>query len=380
MRAILPAVLLCLCGLASAAPYTCPPAFNASQLGCTFVSHGGTTTFKANFSLQATGSTNLNSIMALEVSVGGVPCFSNFFSPVAIGNPGRPDLIVTANVNASCTFDVSSKQPVEVVAVGIYYNATPTYIAVNAESIGFVPDRHLDVFTVGVGTVASSDGAINCGSDCSQTYAAPATVTLTATAAPGSVFSNWSGDCSGTATSCVLLVSEIRNVTAIFAVAEPPRVVEFYNAPLDHYFITGDPAEAAAIDSGAAGPGWLRTGYSFRQGGDTPVCRFYGSTSPGPNSHFYSALAYECAYLKALQRATPVSAPRWNYEGLAFASSLPANGTCPVGTIPVYRAYNNGFARGKDSNHRITIDPNALQQVVAQGWKYEGIVMCAPPQ
>ncbi|MEP7084721.1 MAG: hypothetical protein ABI854_08290, partial [Betaproteobacteria bacterium] len=32
-------------------------------------------------------------------------------------------------------------------------------------------------------------------------------------------------------------------------------VIEFYNTPLNHYFITADPAEQAGIDAGSAGPG-----------------------------------------------------------------------------------------------------------------------------
>src|SRR5438094_9976948 len=62
-------------------------------------------------------------------------------------------------------------------------------------------------------------------------------------------------------------------------------VVEFYNSTLDNYFITADPTEAAAVDAGAAGPGWSRTGFNFSSGGPTAVCRFYGSVTPGPNSH-----------------------------------------------------------------------------------------------
>src|SRR5262249_13750244 len=38
--------------------------------------------------------------------------------------------------------------------------------------------------------------------------------------------------------------------------------VEFYAAALDHYFISTDPAEIAALDSGTI-KGWSRTGYSF---------------------------------------------------------------------------------------------------------------------
>ncbi|MEO8133563.1 MAG: hypothetical protein ABI831_06285, partial [Betaproteobacteria bacterium] len=63
----------------------------------------------------------------------------------------------------------------------------------------------------------------------------------------------------------------------------PNTVAEFHNSTLDHYFITADPNEMAAIDSGGAGPGWARTGAPFLAGGATAVCRFYGSQAPGPN-------------------------------------------------------------------------------------------------
>ena len=155
-------------------------------------------------------------------------------------------------------------------------------------------------------------------------------------------------------------------------------VVEFYNTNLDHYFITADANEAAGIDGGSAGPGWIRTGNSFKSGGSTAVCRFYGSQIPGPNSHFYTASASECDGLKQLQTTTPAAQKRWNFESLDFISSPPTNGICPSGTAPVYRAYNNGFARRVDSNHRISSATAAIQEVVARGWIDEGIVMCAP--
>ena len=171
------------------------------------------------------------------------------------------------------------------------------------------------------------------------------------------------------------------------AIASTP-VVEFYNTILRHYFMTANPAEAAAVDAGAAGPGWQRTGLTFRAGGLTLVCRFYGNTNPnpatgniyGPNSHFYSADPVECAGLKALY--TPF-AKGWKFESYDFATTKPlfaSNNatTCPAGTVPVYRAYNDGFARGIDSNHRLTSNLDTYQQMVASGWKAEGIAMCAP--
>ena len=174
------------------------------------------------------------------------------------------------------------------------------------------------------------------------------------------------------APNTVQLLLATANVTATGTVAE------FYNTNLDNYFITADAGEAAAIDGGSAGPGWSRTGYTFKSGGATSVCRFYGSMSPGPNSHFYTADSGECDYLKQLQASTPSTQKRWNYENLDFLTTAPYNSTCQTGTTPVYRAYNNGFSRNIDSNHRITTSQTAIQQVVSRGWSSEGVVMCAP--
>ncbi|MBK9607175.1 MAG: PQQ-dependent sugar dehydrogenase [Betaproteobacteria bacterium] len=159
---------------------------------------------------------------------------------------------------------------------------------------------------------------------------------------------------------------------------ETHAVVEFHNTNLDHYFLTADAAEATAIDSGSAGPGWSRTGNTFKAGGGTTVCRFYGSVSPGPNSHFFTADSAECAQLQQLQAATPATQKRWNFEGMDFLTTAATNGVCAGGTLPLYRAYNNGFALGIDSNHRITGSQIAMQQMVSRGWANEGVVMCAP--
>jgi hypothetical protein len=174
------------------------------------------------------------------------------------------------------------------------------------------------------------------------------------------------------ATSAVLARYVLSGATASLS------IVEFYNTNLDHYFITADANEAVGIDGGSAGPGWVRTGNSFKSGGSTPVCRFYGSQVPGPNSHFYTLAGVECDGLKQLQAITPASQKRWNFESLDFISTPPTNGTCPTGTTPVYRAYNNGFARGVDSNHRFSSSAAAIQDVVTRGWINEGVVMCAP--
>ncbi|MEP7317051.1 MAG: VCBS repeat-containing protein, partial [Sphingomicrobium sp.] len=158
----------------------------------------------------------------------------------------------------------------------------------------------------------------------------------------------------------------------------PGQVVEFYNNILDNFFITGDPIEQKAVRDGAAGPGWCVTGEHFTASGPSKVCRFYGSLSPGPNSHFYTIDPAECQQLKDLQATTPITQKRWNFESNDFSSASPVGGACGAGLIPVYRAYNDGFAKGIDSNHRITSNAGDYMAQIANGWKGEGIVMCAP--
>lgn len=161
------------------------------------------------------------------------------------------------------------------------------------------------------------------------------------------------------------------------------RVVEYYHKGLDNYFITADPVEQAAVDAGAAGTAWQRTRGTFKAGGTSPVCRFYGNnninpatgTRFGPNSHFYTADAAECAGLKA---ACTAAGKSWSFESNDFNTTPAVNGGCAPGLVPVYRAYNNGFARGIDSNHRITSSQAVIADMVARGWISEGVVMCAP--
>lgn len=68
----------------------------------------------------------------------------------------------------------------------------------------------------GSGTVTSTPSGISCGSVCSADYEHGSSVTLTAVPTSGSLFSGWSGACSGTG-SCVVTVDSAKSVTATFA-------------------------------------------------------------------------------------------------------------------------------------------------------------------
>ena len=66
------------------------------------------------------------------------------------------------------------------------------------------------------GTVTSSPAGINCGNDCSESYASGTGVTLTAAPAQGASFAGWSGACTGSNTTCTLTINGARSVTATF--------------------------------------------------------------------------------------------------------------------------------------------------------------------
>ena len=68
----------------------------------------------------------------------------------------------------------------------------------------------------GSGTVIDDSGAIVCGNTCSAVYNIRTSVTMTATAATGSVFNGWSGSCTGQNYICTIAMNADANVAAIF--------------------------------------------------------------------------------------------------------------------------------------------------------------------
>lgn len=155
-------------------------------------------------------------------------------------------------------------------------------------------------------------------------------------------------------------------------------VVEFYNAALDHYFITAVTQEIAVLDTGAI-PGWSRTGQTFNTyltatAGTSPVCRYYIPPAQG-NSHFFSVFASECDII-------PQRFPTFVFEGAnVMYMFMPdaTSGTCPVGSVAVYRVWNQRV----DSNHRYMVSLALRDQMVARGYVAEGygpqgVAQCAP--
>lgn len=78
----------------------------------------------------------------------------------------------------------------------------------------------------GTGVVASSPAGINCGTDCSETYDTNTLVFLTATSSLDSVFSGWSGACSGGAATCSVTVDAAKTVTGNFTRLFPLSILK----------------------------------------------------------------------------------------------------------------------------------------------------------
>ncbi len=77
----------------------------------------------------------------------------------------------------------------------------------------------------GAGSVTSVPAGINCGATCGAYFAIGSTVTLTATAASGSVHTGWSGGGTGTSSTRVVTLNTATSVTATFGVAAAFRVL-----------------------------------------------------------------------------------------------------------------------------------------------------------
>ena len=156
----------------------------------------------------------------------------------------------------------------------------------------------------------------------------------------------------------------------------PITVVEYFNATLNAYFITGRSTEQNALD---ASPYFLRTGMSFSAlptnpvtGGTGAICRFYvGLTAPYTSSHFYGRQGVDCESLRSK------NLPGFTWEGFdfAFPSMSTSTGICPSGTKPTYRGFRPASG-GVTPNHRYSADLTTYSRAVSLGFVGEGVVGC----
>lgn len=161
-----------------------------------------------------------------------------------------------------------------------------------------------------------------------------------------------------------------------FAVSPAPTaqpVYAFLHGGINHYFITASQTQRDFLRKNNLGWRIVDEGFkAWPASGPAPiaakpVCRLY---SPLVNTHFFSADAASCDLLKQ-QTGT------WIDEGIAFRALVPTAGTCPSGTLPVWRLYNNRFAQ-LDSNHRYVVSQDTYRHMIENSWIGEGVAFCSP--
>jgi hypothetical protein len=162
-------------------------------------------------------------------------------------------------------------------------------------------------------------------------------------------------------------------LSAATAAAQGVTVVEMRNALRDRYFLTADPAEVAALESGAVGPGWGRTGRTFggiATAGNCPQCppvtRYYNAAL---GSHFYTSNPAEMEWLRQ-----PGSG--WMLERIEFRQSqiYPVTPPGPCSNLgfhgwSVYRFYS------PQSGHRY-VGSGLRETMRNKGWIDEGLALC----
>lgn len=370
------------------------PSAARAHLATLTLSYAGSTTFPSKQTIALTGAGSAPAVAAISldtsaVEFGDVVAQASALTRTAtISNPGTAPLSLTAvetggvhsaefGVSGTCVTGIFNA-PVPVAPSGsctIVVSFSPQGVGSRNATLSI---RH----NVGSGVSTIALHGVGVAAGCSlpqpaaefQAVACPAGQT-------GTVTQSRTYSCSGTTWVPGPFTTVAANCRAEGQGA-PLLLVEYHNGPLDHYFVTADPAERAAIESGLAGPGWARTvtlGHVWNPdtagvAAGTAICRFYGNPQAGadghrlgPNSHFYTADPDECEAVKRDRG--------WVLEGIVFLAVKAVAGSCAPPLIAVRRNYNQRF-RENDSNHRYSVDPAIGAQMTVRAWVDEGVVFC----
>ncbi len=107
----------------------------------------------------------------------------------------------------------------------------------------FEPELSVTLEGDAEGTVTSSPPGIDCGTDCTESFAAGTGVILTADPDERAEFAGWSGACSGTNETCTLTMDGPKSVTASFT--DEPLLTVNTTGPGEGE-VTSDPGGSSA--------------------------------------------------------------------------------------------------------------------------------------
>ena len=153
---------------------------------------------------------------------GQAPLPNDVLSYGSTSTGGHSSVVTTSNVDAAGNGTVKVIEQNAAVTGASTLTVTDWSVAGNAGSVtGWLHSTRpaltlaVNKTGTGTGTVTSLPAGIDCGLTCTHAFNYYNVVTLTASAAGGSTFTGWSGDCSGTGT-CTVTTDEERSVTANF--------------------------------------------------------------------------------------------------------------------------------------------------------------------
>lgn len=183
---------------------------HCSGAGACIVSMDADRSVTATFSPQVAVTTNGSGAGSVTSSPSGVDCGSSCLATYAMGS----SVVLTADAAPGSVFAGWSGACTGLGACSLSMSE-PRSVAAT-----FLTARDLTVTKAGAGAgaVTSTPAGIDCGATCVAQVGDGLEITLTATAASGSVFAGWSGACSGSGI-CTITMSEARSVTATFDVA-----------------------------------------------------------------------------------------------------------------------------------------------------------------
>jgi hypothetical protein len=160
--------------------------------------------FDLSVALAGNGSGNVGS------SPAGITCGADCNEPYNVGT--TVTLIATPDANSNFTGwsgACSGTDPSVTVTMDAAKSCTATFTLKQF-------DLSVALAGNGSGNVGSSPAGITCGVDCNEPYNVGTTVTLTATPDASSIFTGWSGDCSGTDSTVTVIMDTDKTCTATF--------------------------------------------------------------------------------------------------------------------------------------------------------------------
>lgn len=160
-------------------------------------------------------------------------------------------------------------------------------------------------------------------------------------------------------------------------------LTEYYHAGLDYYFLTGDNNNKAILDGLAD---WRRSGseirlYAVPTVDTVPLERhFFARVAKAGTrgSHFFTASSSDQALMTSVNPTNAAVDAKPYLEGIeGHAVPKLANGNCPTGSSPIYRAFKGPPRYVDDGNHRFSATLSQHQDMVNRlGWTDEGVVFC----